>query len=295
MKEKWLITGATGLLGANACRVLGHQYEITAVTRQEVELPFAQHTLHVDLLDSEATQQAIVAAKPSVILHAAALASHEECERDPELAHRMNVEATAHVTQAASEVGAALVHISTDAVFDGKEGNYAEDSPTNPFSVYGKTKLQAEDVALEYDQAMVVRTNFFGWSPSGTRSILEFFVNNLGQGQHVRGFTDFTVSSIYVSDLVEVLPDLIANHYQGLLHVAAHDALTKYQFGVAVAEKFGLNADLITPTASTAVGLSTPRSRDLSLDVNRAEEILRSSLPTQAMGITRAFSERAEL
>lgn len=293
MKEKWLITGATGLLGANACRVLAQQFEITAVTRQEVELTNAQHTLHVDLLNSNATQQAILEAQPSVILHAAALASHEECERDPELAYRMNVEATANVAHAAREVGATLIHISTDAVFDGKDGNYTEDSPTNPFSVYGKTKLEAENVARAYDRALVLRTNFFGWSPSGTRSILEFFVNNLERGQQVRGFTDFTVTSIYAPDLVETLPVLAGGDYRGVLHVASHDALTKYHFGRAVAKRFGLNPELIAPTASSAVGLSTPRSRDLSLNVSRAEQILQRPLATQEGGVRRALAERS--
>ena len=161
--------------------------------------------------------------------------------------------------------------ISTDAVFDGARGHYSEADAPNPTSVYGRTKLEGEQLALASTDALVARTNFFGWSPTGRRSILEFFVNALSNGEQVRGFTDFTTSSAYVQVLAEALWDLCALEATGLVHLTSPEALTKYEFGVAVAEEFGLDAGLITPTTSD---MQPPREGDISLDVARAESWL---------------------
>ncbi|HAN70214.1 MAG TPA: hypothetical protein DCQ36_01305, partial [Actinobacteria bacterium] len=122
----------------------------------------------------------------------------------------------------------------------------------------------------------------FGWSPSGSRSILEFFVTNLREGRQVKGFTDFIVTSAYVGVLCDALVELAQSDATGILHVTSPDALTKYEFGVAVAEEFGLDAGLITPTAAD---VDPPRNRDLSLDVSRVQEVLGRHLPEQRHGI----------
>lgn len=290
---RWLITGATGLLGSNAGIVLGKNpgLHLTAMAHKATVSTVFDNRVTADLTDEDSLRHAVMSAQPDVILHAAALASHETCEADPALARSINVEGTRALVKAAEEQGAKFIHISTDAVFDGITGNYTEESPANPFSVYGKTKLEAEGYVLNYTNALVLRTNFFGWSPTGERSILEFFVNNLSQRTPVRGFTDFTVSSMYVRHLVQTIFTVANTDYRGLLHIAAHNALTKYQFGVTVARSFNLDEDLILPTTSSAVGLSTSRSRDLSLDVARAETLLGSLLPTQAEGITAAHQD----
>lgn len=291
---RWLVTGATGLLGSNAGIVLSKdpQVHLTAMTHNTKPTSDFEDHVVADLANEQSLRRAVEDAQPNIVLHAAALASHEACEANPELARRLNVEGTRALAQAAASVGALFIYVSTDAVFDGVEGNYSESSPTNPFSIYGKTKLEAEGLVLSYANSLVIRTNFFGWSPSGERSILEFFVNNLSQRNAVKGFTDFTVSSIYVRHLVDVIATIAGSDYRGLLHVAAHNALTKYQFGVSVAQAFQLDDDLIIPTSSTAVGLTTSRSRDLSLDVSRAERLMGAPLPTQAEGIAAAREDR---
>lgn len=294
---RWLVTGATGLLGSNAGIVLSMdpKVHLTAMTRNtKPTSAFADHVV-ADLANEQTLRRTVAEARPDVVLHAAALASHEACEANPVLARAINVEGTRALAHAAESVGALFIYVSTDAVFDGVEGNYSESSPTNPFSIYGKTKLEAEGLVLTYANSLVIRTNFFGWSPTGERSILEFFVNNLSQLKAVKGFTDFTVSSIYVRHLVRVVAEIAGSDYRGLLHVAAHNALTKYQFGVSVARAFQLDDDLIIPTSSSAVGLTTSRSRDLSLNVSRAEKLIGALLPTQAEGIAAALRDRMYL
>ena len=290
----WLVTGAQGFLGANLGRHLQGRAHRLGLGRASGPTLASTYDAWItaDLADPAAVTAAadqIEALRPDVIVHAAAMATHEGCEADPEKARQVNALAAGELSRAARDAGARFILISTDAVFDGTRGHYSEDDEPAPFSVYGRTKLEGEQRARDVNpDALVVRTNFFGWSPSGTRSILEFFVNALTSNTPVKGFTDFTVTSAYVGALCEALEELASTSTTGPMHVTSPDALSKYEFGVAVAEEFDLDADLITPTTAD---VDPPRNRDLSLDVSLAQATLTTPLLTQREGITRARQE----
>lgn len=288
----WLITGASGMLGGHVGRWLaGRAHRIGWSRTGGPEGAF--DTLQVvDLEDDAEVHRVMAQVRPHVVVHTAALASHERCEADPQAARRLNAEIAGTTARAARAVGARFIHISTDAVFDGEAGNFAEDAQTNPFSVYGETKLLGEHLVLEADpSALVVRTNFFGWSPSGSRSILEFFVNNLRSGTRVRGYDDFVVTSIYGTHLAEALWDLQPTQARGILHVASSDALSKFDFGRNVASAFHLDAGLIERSSADAGNHATSRARNLSLDTSQAAALLGHPLPTQADGLLLAADE----
>ena len=288
----WLVTGASGFLGANLGFFLNERGERIAVTRSGTTPPGFDSAVAADLAHPDALAQHVMLRRPTVVIHAAAMASHEQCEADPQRAHRINVDATESIAAAAATVGATFVLISTDAVFDGAQGQYREDDLPNPTSVYGKTKLLAEQRAMAVSDAMIIRTNFFGWSPSGRRSILEFFVNELSAGHRVRGFTDFTTSSAYAQVLAETIVELTERSATGVFHVTSPDALTKYEFGLAAAQTFGLDSNLITPTTAD---IHPPRSGNISLDVSKVQVELGHQLPTQVEGLQRAAHDATML
>ncbi len=292
-RPTWLVTGANGFLGANVGAFLDGRATRIGAVRMPTE-PDALFDRYVasDLEDPVDLVRAIEDIRPDVVLHAAAMASHEACEADPQRARLVNAWASEALARAAARAGSRFVLISTDAVFDGARGHYRETDAPNPTSVYGRTKLEGEQLALASTDALVARTNFFGWSPTGRRSILEFFVNALSNGEQVRGFTDFTTSSAYVQVLAQALWDLCALEATGLVHLTSPEALTKYEFGVAVAEEFGLDAGLITPTTSD---MQPPREGDISLDVATAESWLGEALPSQREGIARAAADALTL
>ena len=293
---KWLVTGAGGFFGANAGAFLNGRVESVGAFRSPSKGSQFGATVPIDLLSETSIRDAVDAVRPDVVLHAAALASHEACESDPALAQLLNVESTTHLAQACANVGAKLVYLSTDAVFDGSRGNYTEQDATNPFSVYGETKLLGEQAALAvHDDVLITRTNFFGWSPTGTRSILEFFVNALRSGQQVSGYTDFVVSSLYVQDLLSATYDLVGSDRRGVVHLGASNALSKYHFGVKVATQFGLAAELISPVTAAVGGHATSRARDLSLDTSLVESWLGRSVPTQELGVANAYDDERAL
>ncbi len=287
----WLVTGAQGFLGANAGIYLRGKARTIGLTRTGSVPRLFDEGMTGDLTDPNPITKAIAELKPSVVLHAAALASHEACEADPALATRINVDATRVLARAAQEAGARFIYISTDAVFDGACGDYTEMDEPSPFSVYGETKLRGEQQALAETEALVVRTNFFGWSPSGHRSILEFFVNNLSTGHHVKGYTDFIVTSTYVRFLFDALARLAMPATSGTVHVTSSDKLSKYEFGRAAAEVFGLDLSLIEPAQAASAGHETSRTRDLSLNTARLASLLDERVPDQQSGIRTAFEE----
>jgi dTDP-4-dehydrorhamnose reductase len=294
----WLVTGATGFLGANFTATTNH---LTALTRSgNIPAGYDSH-VNANLENEQELRRAVRSVKPDYIFHAAAISSHEEAESDPRRAFQINEDATRILAQEAHEVGAKLIYISTDAVFDGATGNYRETDQPNPFSVYGESKMAGEVAAMSATNALVIRTNFFGWSPNRTRSILEFFVNNLEANISIPGFTDFTVTSLYVRQCAEVIRQLaIRTTEQGessTWHVASTDALTKYEFGVEVARTFGLNPELIVAQESPGEGtLQVSRSRNISLNTTKTQRFLNDAglpqLKTQREGINQAKAER---
>lgn len=291
--RRWLVTGAAGFLGANiGAHLEGRAQRIGLARSPAVSCSTFDEWMSLDLTDTPQLRNSVLDCSPDVVVHAAALASHEACEADPPLAEQINVETTRHLARAAADVGAQFILISTDAVFDGERGLYAEDDAPSPTSVYGRTKLKAESVAREVSDPLIVRTNFFGWSPSGTRSILEFFVNALRTGHQVRGFTDFTTTSAYAPYLAATLEELVDRETRGTYHVTSSDPLSKHEFGLAVADAFGLDPGLITPTVAD---IHPPRGRDISLDVSRVEALLGRSLRSQTEGIRAARHDEPTL
>jgi len=279
----WLVTGVTGLLGANAALAFRDDVDVVGLAREGRPLAWCSETVSGDLLDPGSLRRAVEATQPDVIIHCAALTHHTMCEEDPVLARAVNVEGTRTLWKAAE--GRTFVYISTDTVFSGSQGGHRETDDVAPTTVYGETKARAEEIVLASPDSLVIRTNFFGWSPSGRRSILEFFVDRLRRGEHTPGFTNYRVASIFSGDLLAAVKSLVDSHARGIVHVASSDTLSKFDFGVSVAEIFDCNSALIEPA------LSSMPDRDLSLNCDRAEVLLGRPLPTQRDGIERAHRQ----
>lgn len=287
---KLLVTGASGLLGLNLALEAGTSHEVIAVDRRKLSgTPF--RILNADLLDDGAVDAVLDESAPDRVIHCAALADLEACEADPALAQDLNAELPGRLAKACRERGIRLVHISTDAVFDGaKEGAYTEKDAPNPLSMYARTKLEGEMLVLkENPDAIVARVNFYGWSPGGKRSLAEFFFNNLSSGKSVGGFTDVIFCPMMVSDLAGVLLGMLEKGLSGLYHAVGPQAMSKYQFGVEIARKFGLKEEGISPRSVLSSGLTAQRSHNLRLSTHRLSTDLGHTLPEFSTGLDRFY------
>lgn len=283
-----LITGTGGLLGLNLALSLSKQHTVIGADRKALIGQDAFETHQVDLLAPDAVSWLVDAAEPDAIIHCAALANVDACESDPDRAARLNGDLPGIFAAQAVRHGARLVHISTDAVFDGLKGNYTEEDPTNPLSIYARTKLDGERSVLEeMPEAVVTRVNLFGWSASGNRSLAEFYYHNLAAGRSLKGFTDVFFCPILVNDLAEVFVEIIQRRLSGLYHLVSPECMTKYAFGVTIAEKFGYDPGQIEPVSVNDFGLKAARSPLLTLDNSKLSKALGHPLPDVWAGLDR--------
>lgn len=287
-----LITGASGLLGLNLALDALRTHTVIGVDRGTlVSPPF--RLIQTDLLESGAIERALTESQPEAVIHCAAIANVDVCERDPALARQVNTELATQVATACSRRGLNLVHISTDAVFDGTASvPYTEVDEPHPIGIYAETKRAAEAAVLAAcPQAIVARVNFYGWSANGSRSLAEFFVNNLGAGKPVRGFTDVTFCPLFVSHLGRILLRMLDARLEGLYHVVGSEAMSKYDFGVQLARKFGFDAGLIATDSVESSGLAARRAHNLNLSVNKLSAALGERIPSFSTGLDEFYAQ----
>jgi dTDP-4-dehydrorhamnose reductase len=292
---KLLITGASGLLGINLALEAMSAHEVIAVDRGKLSgTPF--RIVRADLLDAGAVDSALDAAQPDGVIHCAALADLEACEADSSLARRLNADLPGQLARACKERGIRLAHVSTDAVFDGsKQGAYTEADVPNPLGVYAQTKLEGEQaVGAEYPEAIVARVNFYGWSPSGRRSLAEFFFNNLTDNKSMSGFTDVRFCPMLVNHTAQILLAMLQKRLSGLYHVVGPQAMSKYQFGVEIARKFGLDESAIAPKSVLASNLTARRAHNLWLSTRKLSTDLAQPLPDFSTGLTQFYTQHQQ-
>jgi dTDP-4-dehydrorhamnose reductase len=290
---KLLITGASGLLGANLILEALDKYEVTALCHNHPIQCDEIEVLSADLTDQKLAHDVINDVSPDWVIHCAAETHVDRCERDPERAFLFNRDMPRWVTQATCQLGSRMIYISTDAVFEGLRSGYREDDLPQPRSVYGQSKLEGERVVLAEDpHAIVVRTNFYGWNAQDKNSLAEWFLSNLAQGKPCNGFIDVRAKLLLVNDLAEILLQLMELEVEGVLHVLGKDCISKYDFGVQLARVFRLDESLISPMEVEDLGLLAPRARNLCLDTGKLSEVLDRDLPSLEGGIQRFLALR---
>jgi dTDP-4-dehydrorhamnose reductase len=252
--------------------------------------------IKADLLEPGACSRLLDQVRPDAVIHTAANAIVDACEADPDGARLLNAEFPGQLAQLCAKRNVGMIHISTDAVFDGTKNDfYTEDDAPNPLGVYAQTKLEGERNALSANpDAAVARVNFFGWSLSGTRSLSEFFYNNLSAGKTVNGFTDVWFCPMFVDDLAETLGKMLEKGLSGLYHAVGSEALTKYDFGVKIARQFGFDEGLVRPMSVEASSLKAKRSHQLRLSVHKLSTALGASIPGVSTGIARFYTQFVE-
>jgi dTDP-4-dehydrorhamnose reductase len=289
---KILVTGASGLLGLNLSLRMIEAHTIVGVDRNKlVGTPF--EIVKANLLEVGACSRLIDEVYPDAIIHTAAIADIDACESDPEGARLLNAEFPGQLAELCAKRGVRMIHISTDAVFDGtKDSTYTEDDTPNPLSIYAQTKLDGENAVLSVNaDAIVARVNFFGWSLGGERSLSEFFVNHLNAGKSCNGFIDVWFCTMFVGDLADTLVRMFEKILSGLYHVVGSEALTKYDFGVRIARQFGYDETLIHPISVEESGLTARRSRKLRLSVHKLSTDLDLEIPGVSTGLERFYTQ----
>jgi len=287
-KERILITGGSGLLGSNLVRRLGSAFDVYATYYSHPAFMPDGRFVPLDIRDEKMVRSVFQTVRPRLVIHTAALADVDYCEEHPKEARAINVDGTENVTKASQKIGARLIHISTDSVFDGEKGMYREEDTPSPVNVYGRTKLEGEKRVLDLSfDSIIIRTAFYGRSLHGGTSLAEWVITSLRDGNSIPGFTDVFFSPLFLGDLIEIIMKMYRQDISGVYHVGSREGCSKYHFGVKLAESCGLDATKIRPSSITEAGLKAPRPRNLSLDVTKLSHTLGISLSSVEEGIKR--------
>ena len=289
---KLLITGASGLLGINLALEAMREHEVIGVDRGKLQsAPFP--VIKTNFYNSHAFDSALDSTQPDWVINCSALANLEECERHPDQAKILNTDLPRELAEACAKRNIKFVHLSTDSVFDGtKEGIYTEEDEPSPPGVYSQTKLDGERAVQQVNsQAIIARVNFYGWSLGGRRTLGEFFVINLSEGRNVNGFTDVIFCPMWVNHLSRTLLEMLEKDLHGLYHVVGAQAMSKYQFGVEVARRFGLRESLIEPQSVERSALTARRSHNLWLSVHKLSTALGHAVPDFSTGLDGFYTQ----
>jgi dTDP-4-dehydrorhamnose reductase len=253
------LTGASGLLGSNVARVAERRgHAVTAVVSTwSGAIPGAARVLPVDLADKGAVQTAVLDLFPDAIINCAAISSPARCDAQPGEAHALNVALPAALAQLAHHLGARLVHVSSEQVFDGTRTTpYRRDDPINPPNLYGRQKAESEHLVAEFapDQSVTVRLPLLGGnSPGGRRSFHERFFADWAAGKKTRLYVDEIRQPCSAENAAEVLVELIERaDFRGVMHWAGAEALNRVEMGRRVAAHFHVPADDVIEPARRA-------------------------------------------
>ncbi|HEX4590789.1 MAG TPA: SDR family oxidoreductase, partial [Gemmataceae bacterium] len=242
---RWLLTGATGLLGGYVLRQLRSESIVAWSGSQQSDV-LGVPLIRADLADSAAVAAAFSAAAPDVVIHAAAVARVDECRRDSDRARRINTEGSRHLAELAAERGARLVYVSTDLVFDGERGSYRESDSPSPLTVYGLTKADAETAVLTFPRTAVARLSLlYGPCLTGRSSFFDRMVAALKQGQPIPLFADEWRTPLDLATAATALVELGRSEVTGLLHIGGPERLSRLEMGRQLAEALGVSGDSI--------------------------------------------------
>ena len=265
--SRWLLVGATGLVGAHLRAAL--RGRALVMTSHRAQLP-ASVTL--DLTDHAATARVVREARPDVVVLAAANAFVEACEREPGATRAINVDAPRHVAEAAPN--ALLVVFSSEYVFDGEAGSYAEEDPVAPINEYGRQKVALEEMAQERPNHLVCRlSGVYGWSDART-SFVSQLVDHLRAGQRFRVPADQVITPTPAPDLGAAVVELVDRGARGIFHVAGPEILPRPEFARRAVESFGLDPSLLDPLPTAALGLAAPRPLHAGLRTEKLSTFL---------------------
>ena len=269
---KLVVTGASGFLGREVCLAAqrrGHEVIALGGARAP-RIPEAKQARAFDLCKEAELESLLLEEFPQAVVHCAALPTIETCLADPAKAKALNTDVPRKLAQLCFHVGAKLVHLSTDTVFDGVVGNYQPTDQPAPLNLYGETKAAAEVEVLRYgrEHAAVLRTSpIIGNSPAGDRGLHERLFLGWKEGRPAALFTDEIRQPVEVTNLADVTIELCERaNLSGLFHWAGTEALSRHEIGVRIARHFGLDPDKVVRAIARAdVPAAAARPRDLSL------------------------------
>jgi len=279
MKQKVLITGGSGLLAVNWALSIRDKFAVVLILHNRmIYLP----RVGIDCISLESKEDcryAIDKHKPDIVINTLGLTSVEECKKQPKIANKVHVEIPNNIAIACNDLNVKLVHISTDHIFSGKRQMSSEDEVAAPVNIYAKTKYQGElKVQKSCKSALILRTNFFGWGTAYRQSFSDFILNTLKRNEEVELFKDVFFTPILIHELVIRTHQLIDMENEGIYNVVGNERISKYEFGLKLANFFEFNLNLVKAINLVNKTELAKRPKDMSLSNRKLCEALKCKI-----------------
>lgn len=280
---KILLTGSNGLLGQKLVELLRQHPEATLVatargTNRLASLYPDLHFVPLDVTDAGQVRQVLTQEQPTHLIHTAAMTQVDDCELNQAACWAQNVTAVEHLAAACADLTIHLTHLSTDFVFNGKEGPLAEEAEPDPISHYGASKLAAERVVqatLGLRWAIARTVLVYGTLHGGGRSNIVLWVrDSLRKGQKIKVVTDQWRTPTLAEDLAEGCWLLAAHSAQGIYHISGRELLTPFEMAEQVADFFGLDKALLERVDSSTFTQPARRPPRTGFFIAKAEREL---------------------
>lgn len=270
--KKLLVTGASGFLGWNLCQQAQERWQVSGTYfNHEIKIPGV--TLHkTDLTDFAALDELFKQVEPDGVIHTAAASKPNFCQTNRDESFAINVKAAVNIARLCRERLIPLAFTSTDLVFDGQNSLYKETDPVCPINFYGEQKVAAERKMAEIYPAIAIcrMPLMFGKPSPVSPSFLQGMVNNLKAGKEINLFTDEYRTPASATTASAGLLLAIEQKLQGIIHLGGKDRISRYDFGLLLADILQVSTALIKPIKHQDVEMLAPRSPDTSLNSSKA-------------------------
>lgn len=303
-----LVVGGSGLLGYKIARFAVKKHETFFTFNYRRARIEGATAIRLDKCNRTVTLNMIKKIKPDVVVDTAALHSVDYCETHPTEAWKVNVAGTRNIVDGCKQVDSKMIFLSTDYVFNGKEGYYSEDDTPDPLNYYAKTKLEAENIVKSTGIPYVIArpSVIYGWNPSeiaGSKSSsgksMNFVIWALGKlrnGQDIKVVNDQYGSPTLADNLAEVLLVMASSSEEGVYHTAGKSCINRYNFTLKIAETFHLDKDSIRPVTSDVFKQVAERPKRCCLNVTKAEDTfkMRFLKVEEGLSVMKSQAEEAD-
>jgi len=281
--KKIVVIGADGLLGSKIINTHLKNYEIVGTYHKNK--PVFEKTFQLDITNKKQVES-LKKLNPDIIIHTASLTNVDYCEDNREEAWDVNVKGTENILEVSEKIRNKIIFLSTDYIFDGKNGPYSEGEELNPINYYGKTKLECEKLVkssrLEY---IIVRTTvLYGWGKNRL-NFVTWVIDELKNGRKIKVVRDQYGTPTLADNLAEVILELILHDKRGIYNVAGSSLVNRYEFALKIADIFELNKGLITPVTSEELNQRAPRPKRGGLKIDKIKKEMRVKLLTIEEGL----------
>ena len=275
MQSKILIIGGSSILGINLALLLSARNDVTLLLHKKIIKFPGVKTYKLSNFFDPKFDCLIKQINPNILFNCAAYTNIEDCEKNPSLSKKINVELAEKIAEITNKLKIKLVHISTDHVSSGNSKFLQEGVNCNPINVYGKTKYQGEKAVLfKNSNAIVIRTNFFCWGTTYKQSFSDWIINSLRQKERIFLFKDVYFTPIYIDTIFEILEKMLRINLSGIFNLSSNERISKLDFGILIANIFNFDKDLIVTSKLSDRNDLTVRPFDMSLSNNKIKSLM---------------------